>query len=232
MSPDSLYIIVGLVFAIVIGTDVYSWLKDHEFVAPEIRIKRLWTKLNYSVFILGITTVTAAILLNVNILSYRAPMPFSQIDTITLKDFRGFKVPNQTLDGSAEFAFITTSIECDRDHKAVTVTSYFHPARSYVFNDRIVDPSLLRHELYHFRVTELFARKCRKELLDFTQVPSDDEIDAIVESNWSDEREMQYRYDDDSYHGYIMKEQKRWEKEIDSLLTLMIEYKTPIVRYE
>jgi hypothetical protein len=232
MSPDYLYLIVGVIFTTVIGLDIYNWLKGHSFVAFEIRIKRLWSKLNYSILILGVTTLVTAILLNVNILSYRSPMEYSLIDTITLKDFRGFKIPNETLDGTNEFAFITTSIEWEKTDKNVEVHALFHPARSYVYNDKIVDRFLLNHELYHFRVTEIFARKCREELLQSEKAPSDDDIDKILASNKQSENEMQYRYDEESYHGYIMKEQKRWEKEIDSLLNLLDKYKNPNVRYE
>jgi hypothetical protein len=232
MSPDYLYLIVGMIFTIVIGWDVYNWLKGHSFVTPEIRIKRLWSKLNYSVLILGTTALITAILLNVNVLSYRSPMEYSLINTISLKDFRGFKIPNETLNGTNEFAFITTSIEWDKTDKSVEVHALFHPARSYVYNDRIVGRFLLNHELYHFRVTEIFARKFREELSQNEKAPSDDDIDKILASNTHSANEMQYRYDEESYHGYIMKEQKRWEKEIDSLLNLLDKYKNPVVQYE
>ena len=43
---------------------------------------------------------------------------------------------------------------------------------------------------------------------------------------------MQLRYDEETYHGYLMKEQKRWEKNVDSLLNSLVEYKSPAVRYE
>lgn len=232
MSPDNLYYIVSSVFVVVIGYDVINWLRDQRVVAPEIRIARLKSKVHATVLILGVTMVIVSILFHVNILRYASPMPFSEIDGITLKDFKGYRRPYETLDGQKEFAFITTSLSWEKDDNMVSVQSLFHPSRSYVYNDRIVGRSLLRHEMYHFRITEIFARRSRKDLADRKQIPSNEAIDEIVDRNWDAERRMQYRYDDESYHGYIMKEQKRWEIEIDSLLNLLVEYKNPAIRYE
>lgn len=232
MSPNSLYIIVSSVFIVVIGYDVYNWLKDHTIVAPEIRLYRLRSKINATVLILGITMVVVSILFHINILRYSSPIPFNEIDRITLRDFKGYRKPYQTLDGKREFAFITTTLDWEKHGASVEVQALFHPARSYVFNENIADRFLLKHELYHFRITEVFARKCRQELSKMNKLPEGDVIGNIVASEELAKDQMQYRYDEESYHGYIMKEQKKWEKEIDSLLNLLDEYKNPAILYE
>ena len=232
MSPNSLYIIVSSVFIAVIGYDVYNWLRDRTIVAPQIKLQRLKSKTNATILILGLTMLVVSILFHVNILRYSSPIPFTDIDRITLKEFKGYRKPYQTLDGQREFAFITTTLSWRKIDKGVEVQAVFHPARSYAYNDRIVDRFLLKHELYHFRITEIFARKCRQELSGSKAVPSDDAISGILAANERSENKMQHRYDEESYHGYLMKEQKRWEKEIDSLLNLLHEYKTPNVLYE
>lgn len=232
MSPNSLYIIVSSVFIVVIGYDVYNWLRDRTIVAPEIKLWRLKSRINTAVLILGSTMLFVSVLFYVNVLRYSRPIPFSEIDKITLKDFKGYRKPYQTVDGQRAFAFIITSLDWERTGKSVEVRAAFHPARSYVYNDRIVDRFLLKHELYHFRITEIFARKCRQELSQSKEVPSDDTISQILAGVEEPENEMQHRYDDESYHGYLMKEQTRWERNVDSLLNLLIEYKTPTVSYE
>ena len=232
MSPNSLYVIVSSVYVLVIRYDVYYWLSDRTIVAREIKLQRLKSKINTTVLILGSTMLVVSVLFHINILRYSTPIPFSEIDRITLKDFKGYRKPYQTLDGQKKFAFITTSINWERTATGVEVQAAFHPARSYVYNDKIVDRFLLKHELYHFRITEIFARKCRQDLSQIKVVPSDDAISEVVAINEESEAEMQLRYDEESYHGYLMKEQKRWEKNVDSLLNLLIEYKTPTVRYE
>jgi hypothetical protein len=232
MSPDSLYFIVSGVFVVVIGYDIINWLKDQKIVAPEIRLARLQSKVNATALILGLTMVIASFLFHVNFIRYASPIAFSEIDKITLKDFKGFRRPYQTLDGGSEFAFIVTTLSIKPKNNEVTVEALFHPSRSYTFNDNLADKSLLRHELYHFRITEIFARKCRQELSELKQMPSGKALEQMMNFQNTREREMQYRYDDESYHSYIMKEQKRWEKKIDSLLTLLDKYKNPTVRYE
>jgi hypothetical protein len=232
MSPDSLYFIVSGVFVVVIGYDIINWLKDQKMIAPEIRLARFQSKVNATAFILGITMVIASFLFHINFFRYSGPVPFSEIDKITLKDFKGFRRPYQTLDGGNEFAFIVTSLAYEKNGNQLKVEALFHPSRSYTFNDNLADKSLLQHELYHFRITEIFARKCRQELSELKQVPSNQMLDDIIDSQKTLEREMQYRYDDESYHSYIMKEQKRWEKKIDSLLTLSEKYKNPVISYE
>jgi hypothetical protein len=94
MSPDSLYFIVSGVFVVVIGYDIINWLRDHTIVAPEIRLARFKSKLNGTVLILGTTMVCVSILFHCNVLRYSSPMPFSEIDNITLKDFKGYRRPS------------------------------------------------------------------------------------------------------------------------------------------
>src|SRR5688500_13854832 len=214
MSPNILYIIVSSVYVLVICYDVYNWFSDRTIAASEIMIHRLRSKINTTVLILGSTMLVVSVLFHINILRYSSPIPFVEIDTITLKDFKGYRKPNQTLDGENKFAFITTSIIWEKTDSTVEVQAAFHPARSYVYNDKIVDRFLLKHELYHFRITEIFARKCRQELSLSNVAPSDDVISELIAFNEEAETEMQLRYDEESYHGYLMKEQKRWEKDV------------------
>lgn len=232
MSPDSLYFIVSGVFVVVIGYDIINWLKDQKIVAPEIRLARLKSKVNATALILGVTMMIASFLFHINFFRYASPVPYSEIDQITLKDFKGFRRPYETLDGGNEFAFIVTSLSCEAYDKELKVEALFHPSRSYTFNDNLADKSLLRHEMYHFRITEIFARECRQELSELKEIPSQETIDRIISLQKNMERRTQHRYDYESYHGYIMKEQKRWEKRIDSLLTLSEKYKNPVISYE
>jgi hypothetical protein len=232
MSPNSLYFVVSSVFVVVIGYDVYNWLRDRTIKSPGIRIRRLKSKINAAVLILGFTMLIVSILLHVNILRYSRPIPFSEIDTITLYDFKGYRKPDETVGGQKEVAFIVTSIEWEKTDNGVELQAVFHPARSYVYNERIADRFLIKHELYHFRITEVFARKCRQALSQREQVPSDETIDELLTINGRLEDDMQHRYDDDSYHGYIMTQQVRWEESVDSLLNLLEGHKTPIVTYE
>jgi hypothetical protein len=231
MSPNNIYIIVSSVFVLVIGYDIYSWLRGRKITSPEIRLKLRREKLNYTILILGLTCLIASILFHVNIFEYRSPIEFKEIDAITLKDFKGYRLPSQTLHGEKRFAFITCSIDWMSNGKGLEVRSLFHPSRSYVYNENTIDKSLLQHELYHFRVTEVFARKSREQLSAAKAIPDEEEIKHVIDLNKLLESQMQHRYDDETYHGYVLKNQKMWQSKIDSLLSSLVQYEQTTIRH-
>jgi hypothetical protein len=232
MSPNVLYIIIASVFTLVIGFDIYKWLKHNTFSRPEIKAQRFKSTINASILILALTSIIISISFHVNIFKYKRPISYAGINNITLQDFKGFRLPNQTLDGNSEFAFITTTIEWSKNGNELMVESVFHPSRSYVFNENIVDKFLLQHELYHFHITEYFARQCRKGLKEFKQMPDHSDIESIMSVNSNLERETQRAYDDNTYHGYVLKEQKQWQQKLDSLLTLDQNFSKVKIKYE
>lgn len=202
-----------------------------KFVAPEIRIHEFRKKVNTTTWILGATFLLASILFHINIIRYHAPVEYSKINFITLKDFVGLKPPAQTLEGSKEFAFITTSLTYNRHGNAVEIKALFHPSRSYVFNENVFSNDLLKHELYHFRITELYARKTRQKLSTYQEMPTSDEISYILAGSRTEEREMQSRYDYETYHSYVLKKQHEWQITIDSLLSSLTKFEQISVQY-
>lgn len=216
-------------FVLVIGYDVVVWLNDRSIASPEIRLKRSRIRVHTTVLILGIALALVSVLFHVNILSYSKPIPFKYIDKITLKDFKGYRKPFETLYGEKGFAFITTTLSYTIHENHIEVNALFHPSRSYTYDDRF-DRLLLKHELYHFRITEVFARKCRMTLSQ-KEMPSVEAIENFLTQFSFSENVMQEQYDRESFHGYLMKEQVRWEKRIDSLLVLTKEYEEPSITY-
>ena len=231
MSPNSIYIIVLSIFLVVIGNDIYNWSKGRKILTPEIRIQRLREKVNRTILILGLTCLFASILFHVNMFNYVPPIEYKDVSSITLRDFKGFKLPNQTLSGEKDFAFIVTSIEYDTDDTMVEVKAMFHPSRSYVYNENLVSQSLLEHELYHFHITEVFAREIRERLSGMKQVPTNVEVRKIVDAQMNAERKMQMEYDYETYHSYVLKKQKAWQGKIDSLLSSHLKFHQTIVKF-
>ena len=226
MDPSNLYYIVGGVFVFIIGLDVLLWTRGRKFKSPEVARMLRSRSVVRTLFIAGLALLFSSVCFHVNIFSYRKPVPFEQIKSITFKDFTGFKRPFETLDGMSEFAFITTKINWRRNHDSIEVEALFYPARSYVFNNSADDRLLLNHELYHFRITEYAARVIRKEIAAATGSISDKEIREIFDRNVDKADAMQTAYDEESYHGYVLKRQKKWEMEIDSLLSLHREFES------
>lgn len=232
MNPNNLYLIIGSIFIVVVGIDVYNWLKGRAFTKPEIRIQRLRSTVNFAISIVATGLTLISIAFHINIFDYTSPIEYSDINSVSLKDFKGYRLPNQTLDGINEFAFITTSIEWRIDDKNLEVKSLFHPSRSYVFNENIADHFLLQHELYHFHITEYFARRIRCALKKLNSIPPENEIKSIILHYKDLENSMQSEYDYSTYHGYILKEQKQWQLKVDSLLTLTNNFTSTKISYK
>ena len=177
------------------------------------------------IFIISLIILSFTSLFEVNFLNYSSPIPYSEIDKITFNDFRGFKRPAQTLDGTQEFAFIKTNRTIIiNSNEEVIITTYFYPSRSYVFNQHLRNFDLLTHELYHFHIAELITRLFRKEIYE-NQGKLSSSIFKSLKTKYNDlENEMQFNYDDESYHSYAFKEQKMWESKIDSSLASLKQF--------
>lgn len=179
---------------------------------------------------LSILILSFTALFEVNYLNYSSPIPYSQIKTITFSDFKGLKKPAQTLDGMQEFAFISTSRELKlTSNNTAIVTTFFHPSRSYVFNKHLRNFDLLSHELYHFRISEYVTRLFRKKIFEHQGDLTSSLIDGFKTKFYDLEEEMQYSYDDESYHSYAFNEQKKWEVKIDSSLKSLEKFRDTLV---
>ena len=163
-------------------------------------------------------------------MNYESPIPFSQLDDISFENFRGLEFFKKEIYGVEEFAYIVTTIEIEHYDDHVVVESYFHPSRSYVYDSHLNNEYLLAHELTHFKITELYARKARKKIKEDT-IHDKKNINLILKENWAQERAYQKKYDYDTFHSYVMKEQKKYEKDVDSLLLLYSDYENPKILF-
>lgn len=191
------------------------------------RLKRL-TKISLLSFIPVV--IITAILSHTNYLDYEQPITYDKFNDISFENFRGIELFKKTLHGSEKFAYVVTSIDLDIDSDQVTIQSLFYPSRSYVYDKYTNSKELLTHEKYHIKITELFARKAREKVAKMDSL-NKKEIKQIVTKVKSEEREYQRKYDYDTYHSYIFHQQKKYEREVDSLLSLLTDYKNPIITF-
>ncbi|WP_422081158.1 hypothetical protein [Ulvibacterium sp.] len=174
-----------------------------------------------------IAIVSIFLVLNrVNFLDYRSPITYDKVDQITFEDFRGLEFFKKTLYGNERFAYVATTIESEINDDCVYVEALFHPSRSFVYKKHIQSKNLLSHEIYHFKITELFSRKAKKRIADLKSKEKQ-LVRNILDSVWLEERKFQHQYDFDTFHSYVFSEQKRYERKIDSLLNLYDKYKEP-----
>lgn len=190
---------------------------------PFKKLKK-FIKLSFLTFIPIVTIF--AIISHTNYLDYEKPITYDKIDEITFENFRGVEFFKKSLYGNKRFAYVVTSIDSRINANEIIIQSYFHPSRSFVYNSHSNSKELLSHELYHFRITELFVRKA-KERVSKLKGYDLDEIEKIIDQIWFEEREYQKKYDYDTFHSYVFNEQKKYEKVVDSSLNLLSKFEKP-----
>jgi len=196
---------------------------------PPLRRISITLRINLVIFLLGCAMTSVAILFDFNYLNYESPIPYSNWKQIRFTDFRGLKRPGQSLDGMNEFAFIVGEMQVTRNDKAITATTYFFPSRSYVYNSNLENDYLLAHELNHLHITEYCARLFRKEIKAASKSVPDDTIEIIKTRFRKYDDSLQFAYDDQTYHSYVLGKQKAWERTIDSCLKSLSEYENPVI---
>ncbi len=174
----------------------------------KVPLRKLKKFLKYSFFILTPLAIGFAALTHTNFLDYEKPLTYDKIDEITFENFRGLEFFKKSLYGNKRFAYVVVTIESEISEDQVMVKSLFHPSRSFVYNSHSTSKELLSHELYHFKITELFARKT-KHTISGLENPEKSKIKDIIRKKIVEEREFQYQYDYDTFHSYVFSEQKK-----------------------
>ncbi len=119
---------------------------------------------------------------------------------------------------------IAISLECNGRYSEVKVESFFDPKGSWT-KDHASD-YLLAHEQLHFDITELFARKLRKQLQslgnDCKRLNS--HVEQFYNKNYKAYVRYQAAYDRESNHSINRKEQQRWQKKVNAELAELSQY--------
>lgn len=191
-----------------------------------IPLKKVLKFLKYSFLILLPLSIIFGTLTHTNLLNYEKPLTFDKYDEITFKNFRGLEFFKKSLYGNEHFAYVVLTIDSEIKENSVIVRAFFHPSRSYVYNSHTNSVELLTHEKYHFKITELFVRKAKQRLSKLNS-NSSEKINSIINQARNEERAFQRKYDYDTFHSYVYSEQKKYQKEVDSLLILLSEFKNP-----
>lgn len=194
----------------------------------KIPLKRFKKFLKYSFLIFIPFVLGFAVLTHTNFLDYERPQTYDKINNLTFRNFRGLEFFKKSLYGSKKFAYVVVTIESEVNDRSVTVKSLFHPSRSFVYNSQSNNKELLSHELYHFKISELYVRKIKQTISELNN-PHKKEIEEIIRLKTIEERELQHKYDYETFHSYVFSEQKKYERNVDSLLNLLSEFKNPTI---
>jgi hypothetical protein len=121
---------------------------------------------------------------------------------------------------------MSITMNCVNGEADVVIGCFFNPAKSWTKtkdSDR-----LLAHEQLHFDITELFARKLRKEISQLgtgcaerykPSVELYDRFDSAC-------NEFQAQYDKETRHSILEEEQLRWEKLVAEELKSLEEFRS------
>ncbi|MEO7264762.1 MAG: hypothetical protein ABIW38_07605 [Ferruginibacter sp.] len=81
----------------------------------------------------------------------------------------------------------------------------------------------INHEQIHFDITEIFARRIRKELI--LNAANEPKVEKIYFDNAKACREFQELYDNETRHSLDKRNQERWNKHVRLLLLSLDNYK-------
>lgn len=230
MNENLIAILILLLYFSPIFYQLILVIKESKRGNP-LPLKKFLKVVKYSFLILIPCLIGFAVISHTNYLDYEKPLTFDKYDQITFENFRGLEFFKKSLYGNERFAYVNTTIESEIDENSVTVQSLFHPSRSFVYNKQAYSKELLSHEKYHIKITELFTRKA-KEKLSKLNTFDEDKIEGIIDNSRKEEREYQIQYDYNTFHSYVLSEQTRYEKEVDSLLTNLNKFKKPKIKID
>jgi hypothetical protein len=113
------------------------------------------------------------------------------------------------------------------------ITCLFDKTKSWVWMEKESE-ALLKHEQGHFDITEIFARKYRKEAMaaTFTIKNIQDKYTKLhndINSKWGKEENL---YDKETNHGLDTAKQSEWLKNISTQLDELKEYTDTLVHIQ
>ncbi|HCM75153.1 MAG TPA: hypothetical protein DIS90_02135 [Cytophagales bacterium] len=99
------------------------------------------------------------------------------------------------------------------------IKGVFIKEQSWVKQDRKSD-NILKHEQYHFNLTELWARKLRREVASkkWNTKTFEKEFTSLFKKHMAQTLKEQLRYDNETNHSQVSDKQKEWERNIDQEL--------------
>jgi len=119
--------------------------------------------------------------------------------------------------------FFKANFYLKNDSVFCQVVTYLNAHRSWRKPFMKLDEYAIKHEQMHFDITEIFARKIRKELID--SAVNEQGVEKIYFAHSKACREFQQLYDNETRHSLDKKHQEQWNKKIRKLLLSLNDYK-------
>lgn len=166
-------------------------------------------------------------------MSAQEQIPWSEGDVLTWSHFEPRKNPGFGF-RALTYSGIRYDVMTVDGQVEIEINCYFIPSRSWV-QEGFEKPYLLRHEQLHFDITEIFARKMRKEMAAYEMSVSDfmrqnlsRELESVYDRLYEEMVKMQKQYDAETDHSLKREEQKRWEEKVAALLSELDDYASSV----
>ena len=169
-------------------------------------------------------------LIAINLLSFNA-IDNSKVETIlwkedsypTWEDYKGNPQNNGMVAETSTIIEISYGLKKGKVYTSVICA--FLPHGSWVKAKQKSD-YILKHELLHFDITELNARKLRKRYAEEIKTEKDyPKINKIYKEIIAEWQSMQSKYDAETNHSINTQQQAMWNEKIAAELELMVDYK-------
>jgi hypothetical protein len=148
--------------------------------------------------------------------------PWSSPASLNWSDFEGAP-QNQSPYLAITTSGILFSINGKPENLNLKVQCYFDPALSWKKSEEDV---LLNHEQWHFNITEIFARKMRKEIkeMKFNKSNFKSLLQNLHARINSDCRKYQQEYDKETDHSKRKVKQEEWSRKLQKELEALSPY--------
>ncbi len=118
------------------------------------------------------------------------------------------------------------------DTASVTIIAYFDRNKSWAKRKRVT-PLLLQHELGHFDLTEIFARKMKKRILAMKTKKNTfiKDVQKVYEKTWEDLQKQNAAYDRATDFSNVEFAQRTWQNYIKENLVHYHMYSSQTIRF-
>lgn len=150
----------------------------------------------------------------------------------TWEDFMG-KAPKGGVAAAVTSSGVETNYFVEEGQEKIFVGAYMYREKSWAKEEYKSD-SKLEHEILHFTITELFARKLRKKIYEVGSKDLKklgDKLQDIFNKAMSDMNAYQEKYDQETSFSNNYTKQKEWKDKILAELEALKDWADPVVTF-
>lgn len=152
---------------------------------------------------------------------------------LTWADFKA-EPPAQSAHAALSNTGINFDLSMENGDFSVKVHARFNPQKSWKRKDIDSSDELLAHEQLHFDITELYARKLRKSMLD-RKWKQNENINLIFGELYQNNQKalwaVQDIYDAQTEHSIHKEIQAKWNRAVADSLLMFRDYKNPEINF-